>query len=208
MSTPPSFQPKKRRRPTTSSAAGSSGRPAPRNTYRPNSATEGAPRQDRYSPSSATVPPSYAPSRARRTTSSPQSFAPGTQRRPVQGTPPQVRPRPKNPNGLSNLRKRAPRWRYHFTAKPIVLALVAMLICWPLGLLLWANSKLGHTEALDNVGEQSGQTYLLAGSDERNTSEGKSGIGPDGTEGHRADSIMLIHKAANGQSVADRKSVV
>lgn len=120
----------------------------------------------------------------------------------MQGTPPQVRPRPKNPNGLSNLRKRAPRWRYHFTAKPIVLALVAMLICWPLGLLLWANSKLGHTEALDNVGEQSGQTYLLAGSDERNTSEGKSGIGPDGTEGHRADSIMLIHKAANGQSVA------
>jgi LCP family protein required for cell wall assembly len=69
-----------------------------------------------------------------------------------------------------------------------------LLVGWPLGLALWANGELRHVEALVPGGVDVGRTYLVAGSDER----GSGGVN-DSTTGSRADSILLLHVAENGQ---------
>ncbi|QAY68930.1 LCP family protein [Xylanimonas protaetiae] len=79
-----------------------------------------------------------------------------------------------------------------------VVALVSVLVlllvlAWPVGLLIWANGKIVHTEALSGAGNTPGTTYLLAGSDER----GSGGI-EDETTGSRTDTIMLLHKPSSG----------
>lgn len=58
-----------------------------------------------------------------------------------------------------------------------------------------ANSHLKRIDALSGSANTSGTTYLLAGSDSR-----ADGSVPDDTEGQRADSIMLVHVAPNGQT--------
>nr|BFF20543.1 LCP family protein [Promicromonospora thailandica] len=73
-----------------------------------------------------------------------------------------------------------------------VLVLVAVL-AWPIGLLIWANGKIQHVEALSGASNTPGTTYLLAGSDAR----GSGGIN-DSTSGARTDSIMLLHKPRSG----------
>ncbi|WP_125774518.1 LCP family protein [Antribacter gilvus] len=73
-----------------------------------------------------------------------------------------------------------------------VLVLVA-LIAWPVGLLIWANGKIQHVEALSGAEGTPGTTYLLAGSDAR----GSGGI-EDETSGARTDTIMLLHKPSSG----------
>jgi LCP family protein required for cell wall assembly len=77
-----------------------------------------------------------------------------------------------------------------------VLALLAILaLAWPVGLAVWANGKLQHVDALAPGGADEGRTYLVAGSDRR----GSGGV-RDTTEGARADSLLLVHRAANGQA--------
>jgi LCP family protein required for cell wall assembly len=76
---------------------------------------------------------------------------------------------------------------------PALLVIVLLLLAWPAGLALWANSKLQHVDALSPGGDDSGRTYLIAGSDKRGT----GGI-DDGTEGSRADTIMLLHVPPQG----------
>lgn len=73
-----------------------------------------------------------------------------------------------------------------------VLVLLAIL-AWPVGLLIWANGKIQHVEALSGATNTPGTTYLLAGSDAR----GSGGIN-DSTSGARTDSIMLLHKPRSG----------
>lgn len=73
--------------------------------------------------------------------------------------------------------------------------LVVALIAWPLGLLVWANGKLDHIEALSGATNTSGTTYLIAGSDARSADTFE-----DGTEGARADTIMLLHVPDSGPS--------
>ncbi|WP_235535337.1 LCP family protein [Oerskovia sp. Root918] len=73
-----------------------------------------------------------------------------------------------------------------------VFALV-LLLAWPIGLLVWANGKIQHVEALSGAAGTPGETYLLAGSDARG-----EGISEDGTEGARTDTIMLLHKPGSG----------
>ncbi|UZN01945.1 LCP family protein [Cellulomonas sp. S1-8] len=75
-----------------------------------------------------------------------------------------------------------------------VLVLVA-LVAWPVGLLIWANGLLQHTPALSGAAGTDGTTYLLAGSDARGE---EGGIAEDGTEGHRTDTILLLHVPASG----------
>lgn len=77
----------------------------------------------------------------------------------------------------------------------LVLLLVAVL-AWPLGLAWWANSRLQHVQALSGAAATPGTTFLLAGSDSR-----ADGEIPDDTEGARTDSILLLHRAPNGQTV-------
>lgn len=74
----------------------------------------------------------------------------------------------------------------------MVLVLLAVL-AWPIGLMIWANGKIQHVEALSDASGTPGTTYLLAGSDAR----GSGGI-DDSTSGARTDTIMLLHKPRSG----------
>lgn len=91
---------------------------------------------------------------------------------------------------------RAPaRRRKRHTGRWLVFVLV-VLLAWPVGLLWWANSQLKHVTALSGRPASEGTTFLLAGSDSR-----ADGEIADNTEGARTDSILLLHRAANGQTV-------
>ncbi|MCR1984591.1 LCP family protein, partial [Cellulosimicrobium cellulans] len=70
---------------------------------------------------------------------------------------------------------------------------IVALLAWPVGLLLWANGKIQHVEALSGAPGTAGNTYLLAGSDARG-----DGISEDGTEGARTDTIMVLHAPPSG----------
>ena len=73
----------------------------------------------------------------------------------------------------------------------IVLALIAARVTW-----LWndVSSQLHRVDALSGAADTPGETWLIVGSDAR------GGVIQDDTEGARADSVMLLHKAANGQT--------
>jgi len=73
-----------------------------------------------------------------------------------------------------------------------VLVVLAVL-AWPIGLMIWANGKIQHVEALSGAKNTPGTTYLLAGSDAR----GSGGI-DDSTSGARTDTIILLHKPRSG----------
>ena len=77
----------------------------------------------------------------------------------------------------------------------VLVTILVLVIAWPVGLGLWANSRLQHIEALSDKPSTSGRTYLIAGSDARGT----GGVA-DPTEGARTDTIMLVHMATNGQA--------
>lgn len=73
--------------------------------------------------------------------------------------------------------------------------LLVLLLAWPVGLLVWANGKLEHVDALSGApGSSSYTTYLLVGSDSR----GDGFFRNDSTEGERADSIMLLTVPRSG----------
>ncbi len=79
----------------------------------------------------------------------------------------------------------------------VLLVLLLVLVAWP-GFLLWdANRNLERVDALSSAAGTAGTTYLLAGSDSR-----ADGSVPDDTEGQRADSVMLVNVASNGQASA------
>ncbi len=75
----------------------------------------------------------------------------------------------------------------------VLVVLLLLLLAWPIGLLVWANGKIQHLDALSGAGGTPGTTYLLAGSDAR----GSGGI-DDSTTGARTDTIMLLHKPTSG----------
>lgn len=86
-------------------------------------------------------------------------------------------------------RRRRRRW-------PVLLVLLlAVVLAWPIGLLIWANGKIAHTSALSGAPDTPGNTYLLVGSDSR-----ADGAVLDDTAGQRADSILVLHVAENGQA--------
>lgn len=66
---------------------------------------------------------------------------------------------------------------------------LVLLLAWPVGLGFWADSRINHVDALSGAPNTPGTTYLLAGAD----------LGDDGAA-QRTDTIMLLHKAPNGQS--------
>ncbi|MEE6295859.1 LCP family protein [Georgenia wangjunii] len=77
----------------------------------------------------------------------------------------------------------------------VVALLLVLVLAWPVGLLIWANGQINHVEALSDATGTPGTTYLLAGSDSR-----ADGSIPDGTEGERADTIMVLHVPTAGQA--------
>lgn len=72
---------------------------------------------------------------------------------------------------------------------------LALLLAWPIGLMLWANGKVQHIDALSDAPGTPGRIFLLAGSDSR-----ADGTVADGTEGRRADTIMLLTVPSSGAS--------
>lgn len=175
------------RRPAGSRArAGGSARPVPPRSARPLSRpgeqpTRPLPRQQQagYDPTphsgGSVPPPTQQPYGA------PVDPVPPPQRSPA----PYCRP--------SRGRRRPPR-ALRLGATLLVLVLV-VLVGWAGGLTLWANSRIEHVDALSGAANTPGTTYLIAGSDQRDAA-----VGPDGTEGARTDTIMLLHKARNGRS--------
>ena len=98
------------------------------------------------------------------------------------------------PGQPSNLGINRPRKRSRKKLVGAIAALIVVaLIAWPVGLLVWANGKLNHIEALSGAANTPGTTYLIAGSDSREGSD----IGGH-VEGARADTIMLLHVPSSG----------
>lgn len=75
----------------------------------------------------------------------------------------------------------------------LLIVLVAARAAW-----LWhrVNSDVGRVDALSGAADTDGETWLIVGSDARSN----GGPVQDETEGARADSIMLLHKAPNGKA--------
>ena len=92
-------------------------------------------------------------------------------------------------------RRPRPSWRrilrWTVIAIVVILALIAARVAW-----LWndVSSQLHRIDALSGAADTPGETWLIVGSDAR------GGVIQDDTEGARADSVMLLHKAENGQT--------
>ncbi|MHB1289069.1 LCP family protein, partial [Georgenia sp.] len=135
------------------------------------------------------LPPSYAPAARGR----PSAISPDQATCIAPRTSSAVRapdPRPGSPDSSGPASRRRKRRR---PIVVILLLILAVLIAWPVGLLVWANGKIQHTEALSGAPGTPGTTYLLAGSDSRS-----DGAIPDGTEGQRSDTIMVMHVPDSG----------
>ncbi|MBD5786408.1 LCP family protein [Cellulosimicrobium terreum] len=150
-------------------------------------------------PDAAAHPPSIAPAgrgagagdvRSVRVSSAPRTSAPAP--RPAGGGGGGTRPprgsAPTRPAGRGEFRVRKRR-----VAGLVACVVLVGLLAWPVGLLIWANGKIQHVDALSGASGTPGNTYLLAGSDQR----GEGGI-DDGTTGARADTIMLLHAPSSG----------
>lgn len=214
MSQPPSFQPDpSRRRPRLSEVANAgvqNEEAAAHHRKVPTESPQHSPAQHSTPAEPSRVereemPPSFAP-RARRT--QPPAYAPSTPAResvgatsrpPVQAStqrphfqPVQSQPSARQAAGVGPAR---PRQRKKRRWPLVVVACVLLMLAWPVFLMMDANSHLKKIDALSGSANTSGTTYLLAGSDSR-----ADGSVPDDTEGQRADSIMLVHVAPNGQT--------
>lgn len=156
-----------------------------------------AQRPPSFQPASASNPPSYALGSGR--SSGANTYAPsGNGPRQVtinraQGMPaPAAPPAPSAPVSAPRRRKRR-----HPILKTLCLFLV-IILAWG-GFLMWdANTNMGRVSALSGAADTPGTTYLLAGSDSRADGAVKDGF----DESERADSIMLVNVAPNGQTVA------
>lgn len=74
--------------------------------------------------------------------------------------------------------------------------MLVLLLVWPIGLVVWADGRMQHTDALSELPNTPGTTYLLAGSDSR--SDGT--LVGDPTQGARTDTIMLLTAPGDGTS--------
>ena len=71
--------------------------------------------------------------------------------------------------------------------------LLVAVVGWPLFLVQYGNSKMEHLNALSGAADTPGTTYLIVGSDKRQ----EEAIN-DGTEGERADTLMLLQVPQSG----------
>ena len=152
-----------------------------------------------FPPASATNPPSYAPGSGR--SSGAGTYAPsGNGPRQVTINRPQgvSAPAPAAPaSPTAPVAKPRRRKRRHPILKTLCLFLV-LVLAWG-GFLMWdANTNMGHVSALSGAADTPGTTYLLAGSDSRADGAVQDGF----NDSERADSIMLVNVAPNGQKVA------
>lgn len=168
---------------------GRSGRPAAAPpSFSPGGGSRGgSPRTERPAPDAgprtrvmpAGAAPGAAPARA------PRASSGGNGDRPPDAPP--TRPKP----------SRAPRRRRPGRRIAVgLVVLLVLLLAWPVGLLVWANGRIQHTEALSGGASTPGTTYLLAGSDSRDDGV----LEGDTTAGQRTDTIMLLTVPPSGAS--------
>lgn len=120
-----------------------------------------------------TAPPAYAPHRPVPGHDEDRYGAPAGQ----PGEPPAARARRRHPGRIL----------------AGALAIIVLLVLgWGYYLYSYGNGKLGHEAALSSAPDTAGETFLIVGSDERGEAVN------DPTEGHRADTIMLLHKSETG----------
>lgn len=103
-------------------------------------------------------------------------------------------PRPAPPGQAPPRRRRRLRpLRWIAVVLVLLIVLVAARAAW-----LWhrVNNDVGRVDALSGAADTDGETWLIVGSDARSN----GGPVQDETEGARADSIMLLHKAPNGKA--------
>jgi len=74
----------------------------------------------------------------------------------------------------------------------VLVAVLLLVLAWPIGLVLWANGQINHTDALSGAPSTPGTTFLLASSDARDP-----GQQPD-VSGARADTVMVLHQPESG----------
>ncbi|WP_235931565.1 MULTISPECIES: LCP family protein [Actinomyces] len=103
-----------------------------------------------------------------------------------QAGPPVPPPQPARPRR----RRRGRPLRWIAVVLVLALTLVAGRILW---LAHRVEDSIGRVDALSGAADTAGQTWLIVGSDSR-----ADGTIQDETEGARADSIMLLHRAQNG----------
>ena len=99
----------------------------------------------------------------------------------------------RGPSGPGRNRPGGFRVRKRRVAGLAFLLVLVLLLAWPIGLIIWADGQIQHTDALSDAEGTPGTTYLLAGSDAR----GSGGV-DDGTSGARTDTIMVLHKPRSG----------
>ena len=155
-----------------------------------------------FQPASVANPPSYAP--ASGGSSGSGTYAPsGNGPRQVtinrsQGAPaaaPVPAPAPVAPTAPVATPRRRKRRHPILTTLCLILVLV---LAWGAFLMWDANTNMGRVSALSGAADTPGTTYLLAGSDSRADGAVQDGF----NESERADSIMLVNVAPNGQKVA------
>ena len=185
-----------------------------------------APNETTVAPTPSSFAPGSGDAATTRTPAAPSfapGFAPGSSNAPTTRTPaaPSFAPSGNGPRQVSTTRSQAipdpvptpgatpsrtapataPRPRRKRRRRLVLKTLSVLLVivlAWG-GFLVWdANTNIGRVSALSGASDTAGTTYLLAGSDSR-----ADGAVQDGFEGsERADSIMLVNIAANGQAVA------
>lgn len=90
-------------------------------------------------------------------------------------------------------RKPRSRFRGRRLLKPALTLFLIFVIAWPLYLWYLVDSQLNRVDALSALPAGEGETWLIAGSDQR--SDGSDGgIKQPWVQGARADSIMLLRK--------------
>ena len=106
---------------------------------------------------------------------------------------PSPQPRPAPAPGQTPPRRRRRLRPLRWIA--VVLVLLIVLVA-ARAAVLWhkVNAGVGRVDALSGAADTDGETWLIVGSDAR------GGPIQDETEGARADSIMLLHKAPNGKA--------
>jgi len=207
---PPSFAPGSSNAATSRTPAAPSFAPGSGNTTTPRTpvAPSFAPGSSNTATPRTPAAPSFAPGSGNTATSrtpAAPSFAPsGNGPRQASATRSQAVPDPVPTPGATPSRTApatAPRPRRKRRRRLVLKTLSVLLVivlAWG-GFLVWdANTNIGRVSALSGASDTAGTTYLLAGSDSR-----ADGAVQDGFEGsERADSIMLVNIAANGQAVA------
>ena len=155
-----------------------------------------------FQPASASNPPSYAPGSGR--SSGSNTYAPsGNGPRQVtinraQGLPAAAPAPTAVPAGPSVPAAKPRRKKRRYPILKTLCLILVIVLAWG-GFLMWdANTNMGRVSALSGAADTPGTTYLLAGSDSRADGAVKDGF----NESERADSIMLVNVAPNGQTVA------